>query len=299
MKEIVVLSGKGGTGKTSIAAVFATLMNKPVVVDCDVDAANLHLLLCPVIEETYDFVEGAKARVDAAACTGCGQCIEACRFDAIHLIQGVATVDMMHCEGCAVCARICSEDAISLKPQLCGKWFLSHTKNGPMVYARLGPGQDNSGKQVSSLRGLAKAIARQDGASWILVDGPPGTGCPVISSLTGVDYVVMVTEPTMSGFADLKRTIAVADHFHVPVGIVINKEDINADVAARIEGYAAQTGRDSLGRIGYDPAFTRAQLSETSVLEEASASLRGQLKDLWSAVEHAVLKKGSPFTQLQ
>lgn len=299
MKEIVVLSGKGGTGKTSIAAVFASLMSKPVIVDCDVDAANLYLLLCPVIEETHDFVEGTKAQVEAVACSGCGQCVEACRFDALHLQHGVAVVDLMHCEGCAVCARICTEGAISLKPQLCGEWFLSRTSNGPMVYARLGPGQDNSGKLVSALRKWARALAQRDNASWILVDGPPGTGCPVISSLTGADYVVMVTEPTLSGFADLQRTVAVADHFHIPVGIVINKADINAEVADRIEGYATETGRDLLGRIGYDPAFTRAQLSETSVLDGASTSLRGQLEDLWGAVEHAVLMKGSPFVQLQ
>ena len=298
MKEIVVLSGKGGTGKTSLTAVFASLMGKPVLVDCDVDAANLHLLLNPLVEERHDFVGGAKARVDTTACDGCGLCIDGCRFEAIRL-NGIAAVDPLHCEGCGICARICPVSAISIESRVCGQWFLSRTRNGPMLHARLAPGQDNSGKLVSTLRQSARTLASQNGASWILVDGPPGAGCPVISSLTGADYVVMVTEPTLSGFSDLQRTVAVADHFRVPTGIIINKADINPDVAGRIEEYAATTGRDVLGRIGYDPAFTRAQLSGSSVLGSATAVLRRRLEGVWRAVERAILKERSPFALIR
>ena len=298
MKEIVVLSGKGGTGKTSLTAVFASLMSKAVLVDCDVDAANLHLLLNPLVEERHDFVGAAKARVDTTACNGCGLCIEGCRFEAIRL-NGIAAVDPLHCEGCGVCARICPVGAVSLEPRVCGQWFLSRTRNGPLLHARLAPGQDNSGKLVSTLRQSARTLANQNGSDWILVDGPPGAGCPVISSLTGSDYVVMVTEPTLSGYSDLQRAIAVADHFRVPTGIIINKADINSDVAGRIEEYAAATGRDVLGRICYDPAFTRAQLSGSSVLQAASADLRRCLESAWRAVERAVQKERSPFAVIQ
>jgi MinD superfamily P-loop ATPase len=298
VKEIVVLSGKGGTGKTSLTAVFASLMSRAVLVDCDVDAANLHLLLNPLVEERHDFVGGAKARVDTTACDGCGLCIEGCRFEAIRL-NGIAAVDPLHCEGCGICARICPVGAVSLESRVCGQWFLSRTRNGPMFHARLAPGQDNSGKLVSTLRQSARTLANQNGAAWILVDGPPGAGCPVISSLTGADYVVMVTEPTLSGSSDLRRAVAVADHFRVPTGIIINKADINPEIASRIEEYAAATGRDVLGRICYDPAFTRAQLSGSSVLQAASADLRLSLESAWRAVERAVQKERSPFAVIQ
>jgi MinD superfamily P-loop ATPase len=299
VKEIVVLSGKGGTGKTSLTAVFASLMSKAVLVDCDVDAANLHLLLNPLVGELHDFIGGAKARVDSAACNGCGLCAGVCRFDAICLNGIVAVVNPLHCQGCGVCARTCPVAAISLEAQVCGQWFLSCTRNGPLLHARLTPGQDNSGKLVSMLRQSARTLANQNGAAWILVDGPQGAGCPVISSLTGSDYVVMVTEPTLSGYSDLQRAVAVADHFRVPTGIIINKADINPDVAGRIEEYAAATGRDILGRIGYDPAFTRAQRLGVSVLDTATALLRGSLESAWRAVERAVQKERSPFAVIQ
>jgi MinD superfamily P-loop ATPase len=297
--EIVVLSGKGGTGKTSLTAVFASLMSKAVLVDCDVDAANLHLLLAPLVEERHDFVGGAKARVDSTACNGCGLCSGVCRFNAICLNGIVAVVNPLHCEGCGVCAQICPATAITLETQVCGQWFLSRTKNGPLLHARLTPGQDNSGKLVSTLRQSARTLADQNGAAWILEDGPPGAGCPVISSLTGADYVVMVAEPTLSGYSDLQRAVAVADHFRVPTGIIINKADINPDVAGRIEEYAVATGRDILGRIGYDPAFTGAQRSGFSVLDHATELLRGSLESVWRAVECAVQKERSPFAVIQ
>ena len=298
MKEIVVLSGKGGTGKTSITAVFASLMREAVLVDCDVDAANLHLLFAPQIEERHAFLAGSKARVKSADCNDCGACAGVCRFEAIRM-DAVAVVNPLRCEGCGVCVRTCPGQAISLDPQFCGEWYLSHTRNGPMFHARLAPGQENSGKLVSILRQNARTAATENGAAWILVDGPPGTGCPVISSLTGADYVVMVTEPTLSGFTDLQRAAAVADHFQVPTGIVINKADINHGIASRIEDYAAVTGRDILGRIGYDPAFTRAQRSASSVLDIASAHLCEALESVWRAVERAVRPERYPLAQMR
>jgi MinD superfamily P-loop ATPase len=297
MKEIVVLSGKGGTGKTSITAVFASLMREAVLVDCDVDAANLHLLFAPQIEERHAFLAGAKALVKAADCNGCGACAGACRFEAIWM-DAVAAVNPLRCEGCGVCVRTCPGQAISLAPQFCGEWYLSHTRSGPMFHARLAPGQENSGKLVSILRQNARTAANENGSAWILVDGPPGTGCPAISSLTGADYVVMVTEPTLSGFTDLQRAVAVTDHFQVPTGIVINKADINHDIAGRIEEYSTVTGRDILGRIGYDPAFTRAQRSASSVLDTASAPLCEALESAWRAVERAVRRERSPLAQM-
>jgi MinD superfamily P-loop ATPase len=298
MREVVVLSGKGGTGKTSLTAVFASLIHDAVLADCDVDAANLHLLLKPVIEERHDFLGGAKASVDAATCNGCGLCTDGCRFGAIH-VNHVAAVDALHCEGCGVCARLCPAGAVSIKPQVTGQWYLSRTRNGPMFHARLSPGQDNSGKLVSTLRQAARAFASRNGAAWILVDGPPGSGCPVISALTGTDYVVMVTEPTLSGYSDLQRAVAVADHFRVPTGILINKADINAEVAGRIEEYAATGGRDILGRIAYDPAFTKAQRLGAPVLESASTLLRENLESAWQAVDRAVQKERSPWTVIK
>jgi MinD superfamily P-loop ATPase len=298
VKEVVVLSGKGGTGKTSITAVFSALVDRAVLVDCDVDAANLHLLLHPVLEERHDFAGGAKAHVDPKVCRGCGVCFELCRAGAMHLSQS-AVVDQLHCEGCGVCAYVCPSGAVSLNPHVGGEWFVSRTDYGPLFHARLAPGQDNSGKLVSLLRQAARARAVENDMPWIVVDGPPGSGCPVISSLTGADYVVLVTEPTVSGYSDLQRAAAVADHFGVPTGIIINKADLNPAIAGRIEDFAAMTRRDLLGRIAYDPAFTQAQRAGTLVIHNAPAALRGSLEDAWHAVERAVRQAQSPIAVLR
>lgn len=287
MKEIVVLSGKGGTGKTSLTAVFQALAGRSVLVDCDVDAANLHLLLHPAVEQSHYFSGGARARVDSMLCTGCGDCVELCRAGAIEL-DGTATVDRLHCEGCGVCARFCPAAAISMVPRVDGQWFVSRIDGGPMFHARLAPGQDNSGRLVSTLRQAARERALQCGAQWILVDGPPGVGCPAISALTGADYVVLVTEPTVSGYSDLQRIAALADHFAIPAGIIINKADLNPEMTAGVEAYAVSGHRDLLGRVAYDPVFTRAQLEGGIVLHCASRPLRTSLENIWHAIEQSV-----------
>lgn len=287
MREIVVLSGKGGTGKTSLTAAFAALSDGQVLVDCDVDAANLHVVLEPSIQESHGFIGGAKAGIDTDLCDRCGVCADLCRFDAISISDTVG-VDPLRCEGCGVCEWNCPRGAISLLPALCGYWYRSETRFGPMLHARLEPAQENSGRLVALLRQQARQIADATGARQILVDGPPGTGCPAISSLTGVDYAIMVTEPTRSGFADLRRAVALADHFDVPVGVIVNKADINPEQAGEIETYARETRRDLLGRIGYRPEFTHAQLSGRTVLEDAGPDLRARLEGIWRRLQSAL-----------
>lgn len=287
MREIVVLSGKGGTGKTSLTAAFAALSDGQVLVDCDVDAANLHLVLEPSIKESHGFMGGAKARVTTDLCDRCGACADLCRFDAIS-VSDTAEVDFLRCEGCGVCEWNCPREAISILPAVCGYWYRSETRFGPMLHARLEPAQENSGRLVALLRQEARRVADASGAIQVLIDGPPGAGCPVISSLTGADYVVMVTEPSRSGFGDLQRAIALADHFGVPAGVIVNKADINPELADEIEAYARRTQRDLLGRIGYHPEFTHAQLSGRTVLEHAGPDLRAALEGIWRRLRSAL-----------
>lgn len=298
MKEIVVLSGKGGTGKTSLMAAFAAMLPAAVFVDCDVDAANLHLLLSPVVKEQHEFTGPGQARIDPSVCEGCGQCSEQCRFGAIE-IDGKAKVNLLRCEGCGVCMRHCATGAITVVPQFSGNWYISTTEFGPMFHARLKPGAENSGKLVSILRNSARAAARQRGLRWVLMDGPPGTGCPAISALTGSDYALLVTEPSLSGFEDLKRVAALADHFNIPAGIIVNKADINRTIAGQIESYAVSTGRDCLGMIDFDRAFTQAQLAGAPVLAAAGTKLRRTLERTWRAVEAAVEGRRSSIDLLK
>jgi MinD superfamily P-loop ATPase len=298
LKQIAILSGKGGTGKTSLTAAFVSMLDNPVLADCDVDASNLHLLLNPAVNERHEFTGGSKASIDPAVCTNCGLCAESCRFEAIRM-DGGASVNPLRCEGCGVCLAVCAVGAVCLEPHLCGRWFISETRIGPMVHARLNPGEENSGRLVSLLRQSARDLAASMGAKWILLDGPPGTGCPVISCLTGADYALLVTEPTLSGLEDLKRVAAVAGHFGIPTGIIINKADINPDVGFRIEEYAVATGSDIVGRVHYDPAFTKAQMQGLPVLDLAGPELHGSLVSAWNAAEGAILRERSPLTVLR
>ena len=282
MREIVVLSGKGGTGKTSITAAFASLANMPVVVDCDVDAADLHLVLQPEVREDHEFIGGKVARVDADACTQCGKCAEVCRFGAILVDNsGCYRVDQTACEGCGVCSVFCPSGAIVMDDSLDGHWFISRTRVGPMVHARLRAGGENSGKLVALIRKEARDIAESTGAGLILTDGPPGIGCPVIASLSGASRVVIVTEPTVSGIHDMERVIGLTEHFKVPASVIINKSDINTDKADQIDRFAAMRGFPVLGRIPYDPVVTAAQLVGKTIIEYSDGLVSCKLREIW------------------
>lgn len=272
MKEIVVISGKGGTGKTSITASFAALAVRPVIADCDVDAADLHLVLSPEVRERFDFRSGHEAVIRQNACSGCGDCRALCRFDAVH---GTLTpsgrkkfhVDPVSCEGCGVCVRFCPEKAIDFPETSCGEWMISDTRCGPMVHARLGVAAENSGKLVFTVRQEARKIAGEKGLSLIIVDGPPGIGCPVIASVTGASLVLVVTEPTVSGEHDLERVLSLTRHFNIPAAVCVNKWDLNPEMTDRIEAKAVGVGARIAGRVRYDPEVTRAQIMERSVVE--------------------------------
>ncbi len=283
LREIVVLSGKGGTGKTSITASFATLADTTVVVDCDVDAADLHLVLQPEAQKTHDFVGGKTAKIDPDKCARCGKCAEICRFGAILAEDcgGVYRVDPTACEGCAVCSVFCPSGAITMENSLDGHWFVSQTRVGPMVHARLHAGGENSGKLVALIRKEARDIAESSGAGVILTDGPPGIGCPVIASLAGASQVVVVTEPTVSGIHDLQRVISLTEHFKVPASVIVNKSDINTDKADQIDRFAAMRSFPVLGRIPYDPVVTAAQLAGKSVTEYSDGLVSCKLREIW------------------
>lgn len=284
MKELVIISGKGGTGKTSVAASFAALANNAVVADCDVDAADLHLVLEPQILSRHDFSGGSTATVRTELCNGCGTCQQLCRFDAVIMQQGKARIDPISCEGCGVCSHFCPQQAIDFSPAINGQWFLSATCHGPMVHAQLGIAQENSGKLVSLIRNQAKKLAKEENRDLIIIDGSPGIGCPVIASLSGADQVLAVTEPTMSGRHDLKRVADLAAHFRVPLAICINKWDLNPSMTELIENDARQRELPVVGRIRYDRAVTEAQIRRLTLVEHTEKGAGADLKELWKAV---------------
>lgn len=282
MNEIVVISGKGGTGKTSVTAAFAALAHRAVLVDCDVDAADLHLVLSPTVEETHDFFGGRHARIIPARCRACGACAERCQFAAIrqHADSGYR-VDRLACEGCGVCAHFCPHGAMVFEETCNGQWFRSSMRFGPLVHARLGIAEANSGKLVALIRREARKIAEATDAALLLVDGPPGIGCPVISSLTGADHVVIVTEPTIAGRHDLQRVIALTAYCHLPAGIIINKADLYPEGTEEIMRYALARKVAVLGCIPYDPVITQAQLVEKSVIEYTDGPVSQALRGIW------------------
>jgi MinD superfamily P-loop ATPase len=267
MKELVIISGKGGTGKTSVTASFAVLADRPVVCDCDVDAADLHLVLEPTIRERHEFESGHEAVIRQNDCTGCGICQDLCRFGAISNTVDMFSIDSISCEGCGVCVQFCPEGAIDFPQRRCGEWFVSDTRCGPMIHARLGVAAENSGKLVSTVRREAKHLAEEENHKMIIVDGPPGLGCPVIASLTGASQVLIVTEPTVSGEHDLERVLSLARHFQIPAAICVNKFDINEEMTKRIEDRAISAGATIAGRIRYDASVTRAQIQKKAVVE--------------------------------
>jgi len=292
MKELVIISGKGGTGKTSVAASFAALADRPVVADCDVDAADLHLILSPQVREKHDFRSGKGAVIRQDDCNGCGICLSYCRYDAVVMSDGSSngsgkseySIDPVSCEGCGVCVRFCPEEAIDFPERLCGEWMISETRFGPMVHARLGVAAENSGKLVSIVRREARRIAEENMKGLIVVDGPPGIGCPVIASVTGATRVLIVTEPTVSGEHDLERILSLTKHFNIPAVVCVNKWDINPDMTELIEKKAAAAGAHPAGRIRYDTGVTYAQIEGKSVVE-AGTPCAEDIYSLWKNID--------------
>jgi MinD superfamily P-loop ATPase len=291
MRELTVLSGKGGTGKTSLVASFAALAENALVVDCDVDAPNLALVLKPELERTTSFVGGKLARIVPDRCEGCGRCVEVCRFGAISQNgagKGAApdryAVDSVFCEGCAVCAELCPHEAIDMLPATNGQWFVSRTRHGPMVHAQLGIAEENSGKLVALLRREAKALAERQSLDRIICDGPPGIGCPAIASLSGADLALIIVEPTVSGLHDFERVVRLADHFGVPSLVCVNKSDINDNMTLKIEETATRLGAGTVGTVPYDDTVVGAQLQQTSVVEYADNATSTAIRAVWERV---------------
>ncbi len=286
--ELVVLSGKGGTGKTSVTASLAALAETPALADCDVDASNLPLVLDPRIRRRETFTGGPRARINSGHCTACGKCEELCRFDAIFSdgpandrVPRTFRVDAFACEGCGVCVHYCAEHAIELATTDGGEWFISETRFGPLVHARLQPGQGNSGKLAALVREQARQAAREAGRRSLLIDGPPGVGCQVMATLTGASLLLAVTEPTPSGEHDLERVLALARHFDIPACVCVNKHDLNPAMTARMERCAAELGATVAGRIPYDPAVTAAQRQARPVVEHDHGPAATAITQLW------------------
>ena len=283
MREIIVLSGKGGAGKTSITAAFAALARDAVVCDLDVDAPDLHILLDPTDTQREDFFSGNEAVIDRDLCTSCDICRENCRFDAIAATPDGYVVDPKRCEGCKLCVTMCPAQAIAFPPRRCGFFALAETRFGPMAHARLDPGGENSGRLVALLKKKARELAEAKGRALVLCDGAPGIACPVISSLSGASLAVLVTEPTPSGTHDLKRVAALCDHFKVPAGVIINKADLSEAQTGDIEALCREHHYTLLGRLPHDRSFTQAMVNKQT-LPEYGGPLVDEIRRLWQAV---------------
>jgi MinD superfamily P-loop ATPase len=295
LKEIVIISGKGGTGKTSIVASFAAIAENAVLADCDVDAADLHLILQPNVRQSLDFSGGKRASIITDKCIGCGKCEEVCNFDAVtfngpanEVTEKTYFIDPVSCEGCKVCVEFCPADAIRFEDCINGQWFISDTRFGPMVHARLGIAEENSGKLVTLIRKEAKRIAEEQNKDLIIVDGSPGIGCPVIASITGADLVLIVTEPTLSGQHDLVRVADLSAGFGIATLVCINKSDINSQIAARIDEDGHNRGLKLAGKIHYDEAFTKAQIMKSAVVEYTDGVVSQEIRALWHNVIDAL-----------
>lgn len=296
MKELVILSGKGGTGKTSITAAFSHLAQNHVLCDADVDAADLHLLIQPEVQSTHDFMGGGLAQIDQQNCSECGQCIELCRFSAI---SENFEVNPLHCEGCGVCVDLCPEKAIDFPIQKCGEWFTSSSEYGPMVHARLGIAEENSGKLVSMIRGHAKELAEEKQKDLVLIDGPPGIGCPVIASITGATALVIIVEPTLSGLHDMKRVTQLALHFRLPVMVCINKYDINIEVTEQIEQEVQALGLDLVGRIPFNPVFVHSMVDGKNIFAYGQEpELLDNIQNIWQKIVTSKYMKGDEKTSI-
>jgi MinD superfamily P-loop ATPase len=280
MKELAIISGKGGTGKTTVAGAFAALSRNKVLADCDVDAADLHLLLNPRIKEKTEFYSLKKAQIVREECRECGLCEILCRFDAINSY----TVDAVSCEGCAVCYHACPFGAIKMLDRIAGHWFISETRYGPMVHARLKVAEENSGKLVAKVREKAREIAEKENLDYIIIDGPPGIGCPVISTLTGVNVVLIVTEPTMSGLHDMERIIGLTRHFNIKPLICVNKYDLNLQNTEKIKEYCRGHGLEVIGRIPFDREVVDALVHGKIAVEHSKGRAAKEIQKIWERV---------------
>ncbi len=292
MTEILVVSGKGGTGKTSITAALASCFENLVLADCDVDASDLHLIFEPKVQQTHNFISGHEAVIKQKDCNKCLKCLDACRFNAIKKDEeGSVYINAIACEGCGVCSWICPSKAIDFNESLCGQWFFSETRYGSMVNAKLKPAAENSGKLVSEVRFKAKLTAQENNIEVVLIDGPPGIGCPVIASMTGVEYVLIVTEPSLSGLHDLERVATLAKHFGSKIFVCINKCDINEEISRKIESIAEEKGITVLGKIPYDNSFTKAQIAKKTIIEYEDSLAKKEVQKLFCALRKE-LEKG-------
>ncbi len=283
MKELVVLSGKGGTGKTSITAAFASLSLNSIFCDADVDAADLHLILTPDVKESNFFLGGHEAIIDPDKCTLCGRCLDVCRFDAV---KSDLTIDAIECEGCGVCVDLCPEKAIDFPETTCGQWYQSDTRFGPMVHARLGIAQENSGKLVSLVRQEAKKTAEENDLDFILTDGPPGIGCPVIASVGQATTVLIVAEPSVSGLHDMKRVGQLCNHFSIPAMVCINKYDLNLDRTKEIEALAREHHIECVGKISFDQIFTEAMIQKKTIFEyDKNSQASIEVEQIWENIQ--------------
>ena len=280
MKEIIIISGKGGTGKTILVAAYSSLAENKVLCDADVDAADLYLIMDPKVVRRAEFQSGNTASINNDLCTECGLCREMCRWNAISAAYEVNSID---CEGCGVCVYFCPEKAINFPINTCGEWFISDTRFGPLVHARLGIAEENSGKLVTLVRQESRKLAEEKGLDLILTDGPPGVGCPVIASIGGASAVLIVAEPTVSGKHDMERVVQLAQHFKVPAMLCVNKFDLNIGLTRNIESLAKDKGLTCLGRIPFDPVFTEAMVQAQTIFEYNNGSKAGHsIKGIWN-----------------
>jgi MinD superfamily P-loop ATPase len=286
--EVAVISGKGGTGKTVLTSSLAALVDDKIMADCDVDAPDLHLLLKPQVEKREVFIGSKLASIDSEACIACGRCLEVCRFGAVRTMhqggQRSYEIDNLACEGCGVCSWVCPEEAISLTDSVGGEWFVSKTRFGKMVHARLGAAQENSGKLVSIVRRQARNAAIADGRKLVIIDGPPGVGCPVIASVAGADLAVIVSEPTLSGLHDLERTLQLTRHFGIRTAVVINKHDLNGEMCLQIEEYLSDRGIPLVGKIPFSMEVNKAVAAGKTVVEYSEGELGRQMKQISTGI---------------
>jgi len=282
MKQLCVISGKGGTGKTSITAAFASLVKNAVLADCDVDAADLHLILKPDIKKTIDFHGLNIADIDKDLCIDCKKCYESCKFDAI---DEEINIIKESCEGCSVCEYVCPVDAIKMKERDSGFAYISNTRFGPMAHAMLKTAEEASGKLVTVVRNNARILAEEKKKDMVIIDGPPGIGCPVIASITGVDMVLIVTEPTLSAIHDLERILDVASHFDIPALVCINKYDVNKENTEKIENFCKRNTIDVVGKIPYDTVVTDAMVHGESVIEFSENDLADSIINMWDKIK--------------